>query len=285
MKLSREFYSVLFAFVGVLIFFTPLKTLVVFSFESGLFSYIPLVFFISAYLIFLKRKEIRNLSAYCLGWGSVIVLVACCILIFALENKKFLSEYDELVLSALSFVLWSMGGFILFYGLKAFRAVSFPLFFLLFAVPIPEPMLDGIVSFLQVGSTELTDTLLKILRIPFSRDGFVFHLAGLNIKIAKQCSGIRSSLVLLMVTLLAGEFFLKTRTSKFLFVLAAVPIAVLKNSVRIVTLILIAAYVDKRILLGQLHTRGGILFFILALFVMAPIVLRLRKIESKASVE
>ena len=116
MKLSRELYSALFASAGILIFFLPLKRLLAFSLESGLFSYIPLVPVITGYMIFLKRKEIENLSAYCFLKGIAIVLVSFCILMFAFMNSKLLSEYDYLILTTLSFVIWCVGGFVLFYG-------------------------------------------------------------------------------------------------------------------------------------------------------------------------
>ncbi len=279
MKLSRELYSALFALVGVLVFFTSVKRLLVFSIESGLFSYIPLIPVISSYMIFLKRKEIRNLSAYCIFKGSAIVLIACCILTFAFVNRKYLSEYDYLILTTLSFVIWCAGGFVLFCGVKAFRYARFSLFFLLFTVPIPQSILGGLITILQFGSIEMTDFVFRILQVPFSRNGSVFHLAGINIEVVQACSGIRSFLVLLMISLLAGDLFLAKARSKLLLTLAVMPIAVFKNSLRIATLSLIAAYVDKGILRGPLHTRGGVLFFIFALVFMAPILIALRRLE------
>ena len=97
---------------------------------------------------------------------------------------------------------------------------------------------------------------------------------------APQCSGIRSSLALVITSVLAGHMFLKTGWKKWALVLAVIPVTMLKNGIRIVTLSLFAVYVDKRILTDSaLHTDGGILFFVLALLLMAPILFVLRRSE------
>jgi len=114
------------------------------------------------------------------------------------------------------------------------------------------------------------------------REGIVFHLPNISISVAPQCSGIRSSLALVITSVLAGHMFLKKGWNKTLLVLAVIPITMLKNGIRIVTLSLFAVYVDKRVLTDSaLHTDGGIVFFILALFLMAPILFVLRRSEKR----
>jgi exosortase len=111
------------------------------------------------------------------------------------------------------------------------------------------------------------------------RDGVVFHMPGLSIEVAPQCSGIRSSLALAITCVLAGHMFLKRGWNKALLVLAVIPITMLKNGIRIVTLTLLALYVDRGFLESSLHRDGGILFFVLALCLMAPILFLLRRSE------
>jgi exosortase/archaeosortase family protein len=62
-------------------------------------------------------------------------------------------------------------------------------------------------------------------------------------------------------------------------VLAILPLAVLKNGIRIVTLTLLAIHVDPGFLSGQLHHEGGIVFFLLSLAMLAPLLFILRRYE------
>jgi exosortase/archaeosortase family protein len=103
----------------------------------------------------------------------------------------------------------------------------------------------------------------------------------MDIEVAKECSGIRSSLSLIITALLAGHFFLRTGWSRALLVLAIVPITILKNGFRIAMLSILGVYVDERILGSDLHRKGGILFFIMALVLVWGVIALLRKSEGK----
>jgi hypothetical protein len=62
-------------------------------------------------------------------------------------------------------------------------------------------------------------------------------------------------------------------------VLLAFPVALIKNGIRIVTLTLLSIYVDPSFLTGSLHHKGGFVFFLLALAILAPVLLLLEKSE------
>ena len=155
------------------------------------------------------------------------------------------------------------------------------MFILLFMFPIPGMILDPIVSMLLRGSAEVSYGLFRIIGVPVYRDGYLFSLSGLTIEIAKQCSGIRSSLSLLLISIITGHLFLKRRWSKSILVLSVIPITIFKNGVRIVSLALLAAYVDIRILESELHRSGGILIFVLALMLLGCVLWLVKKAERK----
>ena len=115
--------------------------------------------------------------------------------------------------------------------------------------------------------------------MPIARDGFVFHLSKLDIEVAPQCSGIRSSLSLVITGVLAAYLFLRTGWARTILMVTIVPIAILKNGVRIATLSTLAIYWDEKILASDLHTKGGFVFFILALLMVGAVILLLRKME------
>jgi exosortase/archaeosortase family protein len=116
------------------------------------------------------------------------------------------------------------------------------------------------------------------------REGFVFHLPGQSVEVAKQCSGIRSSMALLITSVLAGHLFLRTWWKKVILAIVIIPITMFKNGIRVVSLTLLGTYVDSRILTNSLlHTDGGILFFLLALVLLAPVLYFLRKSEVRVA--
>jgi len=175
-------------------------------------------------------------------------------------------------------VAW-VGGFAACYGTPAFRSALFPLLFLGFAVPIPSTFVDTAVLVLKNGSALVVAALFSLTRTPFHQDGYAFALPAFRIEIADQCSGIRSSLALVMTSVLASQLFLTTTWKRVLVVMLAIPFAVFKNGCRIVALYLLAAHVDPGFMTGALHHEGGIVFFTIGLAVLAPFFLALQRTE------
>jgi exosortase len=230
-------------------------------------------------LIYLNRTRIFQAAGYSLRAGAVVMCIGVAVTIVASTANAGLSENDYLSLMSVSTVTLWLGGFLLFYGVATFHAALFPLLFLYFVVPIPSVFLNPFILFLQKGSTEVVNLLFKLTGTPFHRAEFVFALPGLTIHVAEQCSGIRSSIALLLTSLLAGYFFLKSGYNRLILALVVFPISIFKNALRITTLSLLAIHVDKRILTSSLHSEGGIPFFVVALVFLLPVLALLRKIE------
>jgi exosortase len=233
-------------------------------------SHIVLVPLISAALVFLGRGQI--FARLGTGWGTGIGLVLGGGLLHSLSSAS-------LSLSILAVVLIWAGGFALCYGLQALRAGVFPALFLCLMVPVPDVVLNLAIGWLQQGSAEVSSVLFHLAGTPVLRSGFTFELPAVTIEVAEECSGIRSSVALMIVSLLVGHLFLRSVWAKALLVLATLPLLVVKNGIRIVTLSLLANYVDPSFLAGSLHRKGGILFFLLALALLAPAVALLQRAE------
>src|SRR5262249_53935100 len=161
-----------------------------------------------------------------------------------------------------------VAGFAFFFGRAALRRGRFALLFLLLTIPIPDFLLDKAIYFLQKGSTEVAAVLFDMTGVPVLREGFVFHLARVNIEVARVCSGIRSSVALMILAVLVAHFYLRTFWKQAVLVLAGLVVMLVKNGVRIVTLTLLASYVDPSFLYGNLHRGGGAVFFLLGLLLI-----------------
>ncbi len=147
-------------------------------------------------------------------------------------------------------------------------------------MPPPAFLLDKAIVYLQEASTEATFALFKPTGLPVLKDGFVLTFPTLQIEVAKECSGIRSSLMLLLTGLILAHLFLRSFWSKVIFILFIVPFSVIKNAIRIFTLSMLGMYVDPGFLHGRLHHEGGIVFFLIALGGLLFILWILQRLES-----
>jgi exosortase len=271
--------------IAALMMYGPLNDLFASSFKRDYHTLIPFIPIISIYLLSLKRNDVREKLEFSVGLGAPIIAVGLISYIMAMVYGRSLNLNDYATVQTISALMFIWGAFILAYGLNAFRTVLFPLLFLVFMIPVPAFIMEEVITFLQSGSTEFTHFLLWISHAPFYRDGFVFHLPGISVEVAPQCSGIRSGYALFITSLLASYMFLGTWSKKIIFVILSIPVTMLKNGIRITTLTLLGTYVDPRILQSSLHREGGIPFFILALVLMAPILFFLRRLEVKGSLK
>jgi exosortase len=262
-------------------FWTPLRTLVDYSLRRGhefdKYSHIILIPFITILLAFLERKGIFAKVEYSLRWGILLLLIGLTLTFSAGSAWNQLGAENLLSARVFALVLVWIAGFILCYGTRAFRAGVFPLLFLFLTVPIPGALLDIPLAAVQRGSAEVCSLIFTLAGVPFLREGFIFSLPTVSIEVARECSGIHSTLALFIVCLLAGHFFLPPIWKKLVLILLVLPIVCISNGLRISGLTLLAAYVDPSFLSGSAHRNGGIGFFLLALLLMYGVLYPLQK--------
>ena len=246
--------------------------------DNDTYTHIPLIPLVSLFLIYTNRKTVFSASE---AWkfGGVLLFAGILAISTARLNVFQLQAANQLSLVVFGVVLVWMGAFGLFFGSAAFRAARFPLLFLLFMIPIPEPILSKTIHALQVGSAQAAAGLFGLFGIPYLQDGLVFSLPGVAIRVAEECSGIRSTLALLIMTVLASQMFLKATWKRLLVCLLAVPLSVAKNGLRIAALSTLAIYVDPGFLHGRLHQYGGMFFFAAAFLPLAVVFILLGKTE------
>jgi len=277
---TRHTVFLLLCGVGAAFFFSPVVHLLRMSFHSELYSHIPLIPLISLFILFFRRKKILGDITW--GWAGAVLLALGSIALLNANRIGGIDNNDYLSMVMSGAVLWFIGSFVLAYGGKAFKKAMFPLLLLAFVIPIPKFILEPFVDLLLIGSAYFTDLIFSLTGVPVYREGFVFALPGVTIEVAEQCSGIRSSIALIITSVLAGYLFLKSGWSRLILVLSFFPITVFKNGMRIVTLSLLASYVDMRFITGSwLHKSGGIPFFAMGLALMAPVLWVLMKTEER----
>jgi exosortase C (VPDSG-CTERM-specific) len=176
-----------------------------------------------------------------------------------------LGQNDHMTLIALSFVSFVIAGTFLFLGSKWALSAMFPLFFLAFTIPLPEAAVDFLENASKEASAEVANWLFVISGTPALRTGTLFQLPGISIIVAKECSGIRSSLVLTITSLLAANMFLRTTWRRALLVGAVIPLGLLRNGFRILVISLLCVHIGPEMINSVIHRRGGPVFFVASL--------------------
>jgi exosortase len=258
-----------------------MRALLGFSQADPSASHLVLIPFVTLALILRRRDAIFSSSGT--DWrAGVLVIVAGLFSLFVPSlSGQTGGQTDLLAAKVAALVTLWLGGFLLFYGRTAFQAALFPLLFLTCMIPIPSAVLDGAIHILTVGSGWVVASLFTLTGTPYYREGFVFDLPNVAIEIAKECSGIRSTIGLVLTSLIAGHLYLTSGWARVLLVAASVLITILKNGIRIVSLALLTLHVDPTYLDGQLHHDGGPVFFVLALTFLTPVLALLRRSEAR----
>jgi exosortase len=168
------------------------------------------------------------------------------------------------LLSALSLVLVLPGVSLIFLGPARTRAIAFPLLFLMFMLPIPLGFIEPLIGWLRGFSATASATLVPLAGIPVFQDGTTLHIANAALEIADACSGFSTLYASLAVALLVAYSSGGT-WRRLLVLVAAAPIAIAANLVRVILLILLVYSQGTAVLATRLHEASGLLTFALAI--------------------
>lgn len=253
-----------------LLFAYPLARLALHAARSGLHSHILLIPFVSAYLLYLKRKQLPAASASSsLPGAAVLGALGLGALAMAFKYRESLSVNDGLALMTLAFVSLSAAGGFLFLGAGWMAARAFPVSFLLFMVPMPDAAADWLEKASVLASAEAAAFYFGLAGTPMLRDGTVFELPRVTLVVAQECSGIRSSWVLFITSLVVSNVFLKTTWRRFALVAFVIPLGILRNGFRILVIGLLCVHVGPHMVHSPVHRQGGPIFFALSLIPLA----------------
>lgn len=269
----------LFSAVAIFLAWSPVKSVLTDPRIDLYYSHIPIIPFISAFLLFRKRKSIFSETHPAVLPGALLSVAGLGLYLFA-NLPKIETSYSATLLVLSAILFWS-GAYLGLFGSKSLKRGLFPVLFLLFAVPIPAPIMDRVVLLIAGASVYVTGELFSFLQVPFIREGVTFYLPAYTLVVGPECAGWRSSLALIILTLLAGHLFLKRLSNKILLVAVSIPVIIIKNAVRIVLLYYIAYYLDERFMeSGFLHRSVGYFMFGLVLIFMGFLLWSLEKKEA-----
>ncbi len=221
------------------------------------YSHGYLVPFISAFIVWLKRKELAKLSIKpeISGW----ILFVLGLLIHAIGTRFRVS-----FASGFSLVIVLVGMVLLLLGKDWLKKLSFPISFLLFMIPLPSVLIASMSFKLKIFAAQASTVILRSIGIPAMREGSLIRTLHARLMVEDPCSGIRSLIALIALGALAAYFSDMSRIKKTLLFLSSIPIAVGTNIIRIVSLAAVSEIYGEKYATGIFHDTMGILVFIFA---------------------
>jgi exosortase C (VPDSG-CTERM-specific) len=268
------------------VFALPLGQLTRFAMGDELQSFILLIPLVSIYLLVEKRELIPGgpISRIAvLRWSAagtlfLVLYLASCFWGYPLRGT------DALTFSTLAFVCGVVAIATATFTAEVLRKITFPLGFLFFMTPWPKLVIDGFAAFLQYGSAELAACFFALTRMPQTRDRLLFHFPNITIEVARECSGIHSTIVLFIICVVAGQLFLQNPRHRLLLVCVALPLGIVRNALRIWLISWLCVHVGPEMIKSPIHRRGGPVFFALSIVPLVLLIAALRRRENRNGV-
>jgi exosortase len=215
---------------------------------------------IAGFIAWKKRDRIADKLPAPNWWGLAIMLWAGFQLYIATLGA-------ELFLARTSFVFSIVGAVLLLGGTEYLRIFSFPLFLLLFMVPIPAVIYNQITFPLQLLASRAAENTIDLLQIPVIREGNVLILPQQTLNVVEACSGIRSLLTLTFLSLVYGYFFEKRNWVRVVLFFSTIPIAIVANAGRVAFTGVISQF-NPELAEGWFHEAQGWVIFMIGLVIL-----------------
>ena len=185
------------------------------------------------------------------------------------------------VLIQLGFLL-AVIGLVLSYGGKSLLKVTIlPIAFLLFAIPLPYFVGAQLSWRLQILSSELGVSILRMLGNSVFLEGNVIDLGVYKLQVVEACSGLRYLYPLLSISFLIAYMYKANFWQRLIVFLSAIPITVVMNSIRIAMVGILVNHWGNSMAEGFLHYFEGWIIFMICLFILVAEVMLIERLGQK----
>ncbi|MEM1428622.1 MAG: VPLPA-CTERM-specific exosortase XrtD [Pseudomonadota bacterium] len=221
-------FWLLIAVAGAGIYFVEGIEKLLLEWQRPEYSHGPLIPVLSGLLFLRQLKDVpvQPGPVHDRWVGTTVVFLA--ITVAALGK---LSGIDDIVAYAL--ILWVGGILLISFGWKVGRQFWPPVLHLVYMLPLPDTFYYKMSTQLQLISSELGVWFLKLMSVPVFLDGNIIDLGVYKLHVAEACSGLRYLFPILSFSYIFAVLYRGPMWHKAVLLLAAAPITVLMNSVRI----------------------------------------------------
>lgn len=219
---------------------------------------VPLV---SLWLVRERWEQLRRLRPAPSWMGAGLIGGGILVLLAGSLGAELFLQRTSMVAVILGLIWFNLG-----WG--AVKLLAFPVLFLLLAVPIPQIVLNVIAFPLQLFAAQAAEWSLNLLAIPVYREGNIIELSHTTLEVAEACSGIRSLVSLIALSIIFAYFAQKHIGPRLLLTVSAIPIAVIANAFRVAGTGVLAHVYGTAAAQGFYHTFSGWLVFVVAFAIL-----------------
>lgn len=227
-------------------------------YSSDDFSHGFLIIPLALYIVWQQRDKLAGCPIQSF-WGG-LPLAACSLLAFLFAHLSGMTT-----LASVSMITFLWGAVLFLFGTAVFRLCLFPLLFLLFMVPVPSQIYAALTLPLQLIVTKTTVGLASLMGIPIYREGNVIQLSDMTFQVVQACSGLRSIMTMLTLGAVMGYFSLRSPLLRTILMVAGIPIAIVINIIRVLSLVVAYQFFKLDLAEGTAHTILGLVVFVAAL--------------------
>jgi len=218
--------------------------------------------FIAGYFLYERREELLKSESAPAAFGSLII-------IFGLLQLCAGYLAFELYTMRTSLIVILAGLIFYFFGAKVFRVTLLSLLYLLFMVPLPYIVYDAVAFPLKQLVAKYSVVALQLMGVVIIREGNILLLPETTLEVADACSGIRSLVSLLSLATAFALVSQKNSLKRVVMIMAAIPIAILTNGLRVIGTGILAQYWGAKAAEGFFHEFAGLAVFAVALILLA----------------
>lgn len=254
---GTRFYLAILLGLFILAYWVPVKSMVNVWMTDDDYSYGMLVPFITLYLLWDKRNEIKQVD-FKTSWPVFPVLL----LFFIISVYGILGSSGNVAMPSIPVMIILFAIFCL--GIDFIKKALLPMGMLIFMVPLPDVLDRTFGVFLKNVSSKMGVFLVKMFGIPVYLSGNVIDLGVTQLQVVDACSGLRFVFPLLALGVIYSYFFEKVLWKKIFFVVLTVPIAIITNGLRIGITAILATYYGADVAEGFFHDFSGWAIFMVA---------------------
>lgn len=219
----------------------------------------PIMLALTGWLAWMRRNDLLTLNAHGSRLaGGITLTIGLLAYLFGRTQDVLLFEVGSVIWVLIAcLLLWK--------GWPAVKIMWFPLFFLLFIIPLPGFIVDALTGPLKAGVSYVAEWMLFLAGYPIGRAGVTLTIGPYQLLVADACAGLNSVFALEAV----GVFYMSimqhaSKARNITLAILILPISFISNVIRVIVLVLITYHFGDAAGQGFAHDFAGIVLFMVA---------------------